>query len=77
MQAAARELRLELHVLNASTEREFDAVFAEVIRLRAAGLVIGGGAFFTGPRLEQLAALAVRNVCRRSLKATGSWPVAA
>ena len=45
MQAAARELRLELHVLNASTEREFDAVFAEVIRLRAAGLVIGAGRF--------------------------------
>ena len=61
VQAAARDLRLELHVLNASTERDFDAVFAEVIRLRAGGLVIGGGAFFTGPRIGRLAALAVRN----------------
>jgi putative tryptophan/tyrosine transport system substrate-binding protein len=61
VQAAARDLRLELHVLNASTERDFDAVFAELIRLRAGGLVIGGGAFFTGPRIGRLAALAVRN----------------
>jgi ABC-type uncharacterized transport system substrate-binding protein len=61
VQTAARDLRLKLHVLNASTEREFDAVFAEVIRLQAGGLVIGGGAFFTGPRIERLAALAVSN----------------
>ena len=61
VQAAARNLRLELHVLNASTEHDFDAVFAEVIRLHAGGLVIGGGAFFTGPRIERLAAMAVRH----------------
>src|SRR5205823_5477060 len=30
MQAAARTLGLQLHVLNASTEREFDTVFATV-----------------------------------------------
>jgi putative ABC transport system substrate-binding protein len=30
VQAAARTLGLELHVLNASTERDFDAVFAQV-----------------------------------------------
>jgi putative ABC transport system substrate-binding protein len=51
VQAAARDLRLELHILNASSEPDFDAVFSEVIRLRASGLVIGGGAFFTGPRI--------------------------
>jgi len=61
VQAAARNLRLELHVLNASTEHDFDTVFAEVIRLHAGGLVIGGGAFFTGPRIERLAAMAVRH----------------
>jgi putative ABC transport system substrate-binding protein len=61
VQAAARDLRLELHILNASSEPDFDAVFSEVIRLRASGLVIGGGAFFTGPRIGRLAALAVRN----------------
>jgi ABC-type uncharacterized transport system substrate-binding protein len=35
LQAAAHSLGLELHVLNASTERDFDAVFAQLIQLRA------------------------------------------
>ena len=60
LQAAARTLGLELHVLNASTERDFDAVFAKLSQLRAGGLVIGAGPFFTS-RSEQLAALAVRH----------------
>jgi putative ABC transport system substrate-binding protein len=56
--SAARILGLELHVLNASSEREFEAVFANVTKLRAGGLVIGGGAFFTSPnRAKQLAEL--------------------
>src|SRR5262249_45018174 len=41
-------------------EREFDAVFAKLIELRAGGLVIGNDPLFTG-RSEQLAALAVRH----------------
>jgi putative ABC transport system substrate-binding protein len=60
VQAAARTLGLELHVMNASTERDFDGVFAKLIQLRAGGLVIGGDAFFTS-RPEQLAALTVRH----------------
>ena len=60
LQTAARALGLRLHVLNASTERDFDAVFARLIELRAGGLVIGPDAFFTA-RCEQLAALAVRH----------------
>ena len=60
MQAAARSLGLELHVLNASTERDFDAVFANLVQLRAGGLVIGSDALFVA-RQEQLAALAVRH----------------
>jgi putative tryptophan/tyrosine transport system substrate-binding protein len=59
-QAAAQTLGLELRVLNASTEREFDGVFANLIQLRAGGLVISGGAFFAS-RQEQLAALALRH----------------
>jgi putative tryptophan/tyrosine transport system substrate-binding protein len=59
-QAAAHTLGLHLHVLNASTERDFDAVFANLIQLRAGGLVIGPDAFFAA-RSEQLAALAVRH----------------
>ena len=60
VRAAARALGLELHVLNASTEGDFDGVFAKLIQLRAGGLVIGGGAYFTS-RTEQLAALSVRH----------------
>jgi len=60
VRAAARTLGLELHVLNASTERDFDGVFAKLTELRAGGLVIGGDAFFID-RSEQLAALTVRH----------------
>jgi putative ABC transport system substrate-binding protein len=58
--AAIQTLGLDLHVLNASAESDFDAVFANVIQLRAGGLVIGADAFFTS-RQEQLAALALRH----------------
>jgi putative tryptophan/tyrosine transport system substrate-binding protein len=58
--AAAHTLGLELHILNASTERDFDVVFANLIQLRAAGLVISSDPFFTS-RIEQLAALAVHH----------------
>jgi putative ABC transport system substrate-binding protein len=68
LQAAARTLGLELHVLNASTERDFDGVFAKLIQLRAGGLVIGSDPFFTS-RSEQLAALTVRH----SMPAAYSW----
>ena len=60
VQAAARTLGLELHVLNAGTERDFDGVFTKLIQLRAGGLVIGGGAFLISWS-EQLAALTVRH----------------
>ena len=59
-QAAAQTLGLDLHVLNASSESDFDGVFANVIQLRAGGLVIGPDAFFNS-RSEQLAALALRH----------------
>jgi putative tryptophan/tyrosine transport system substrate-binding protein len=60
LQAAARSFGLDLHVLSASTEREFDAVFAKLIQLRAGGLVIQSHPFFTA-RSEQLAVLAIRH----------------
>jgi putative ABC transport system substrate-binding protein len=60
LQPVARSFGLELHVLSASSEHDFDEVFAKVIQLRAGGLVIGSHAFFTA-RSEQLAALAVRH----------------
>jgi putative ABC transport system substrate-binding protein len=60
VQAAALDLGLELHVLNANTERDFDGVFAKLTQLRAGGLVIGPDVFFTSQR-EQLAELALRH----------------
>jgi putative tryptophan/tyrosine transport system substrate-binding protein len=61
LQAAARTLGLEFHVLNASTESDFDGVFARLIQLGAGGLVIGTDALFAS-RTEQLAALALRHM---------------
>ena len=60
LQGAARALGLELHILHASSEREFDTVFATVAQLRAPALVISVDGFFTN-RMEQLAALTVRH----------------
>ena len=59
VQAAARTLGLNLQVVHASTELDFDTVFATLIQ-RAGGLVISPDAFFTA-RAEQLAALALRH----------------
>ena len=46
MQAAARTLGLQLHVMHASAERDFDAVAAAWPAAHAGGLVIGTDAFF-------------------------------
>jgi putative tryptophan/tyrosine transport system substrate-binding protein len=58
VQAAARSLGLQLHVLHASTERDFDTVFGTLAQLRAGALVISTDTFFVS-RTEQLAALTV------------------
>ena len=58
--SAAHERAMELHILNASSERDFDAVFADLKRLRVGGLVIGAGSVFVG-NTNKLAALTVRH----------------
>ena len=60
LEAAARTLGLELHVLNASTEGDFDAVFTKLAQLRAGGLVISPDPFFTS-QSEQLSALTIHH----------------
>jgi putative ABC transport system substrate-binding protein len=60
MQAAARDIGLQLHVLHATTERDFDTAFATLVQLRASALVIGADVFLVN-RSEQLAALALRH----------------
>ena len=59
VQAAARSVGLEIHILRASTENDLDAVFASLSQARVGALVIGADAFFNS-RSEQLATLALR-----------------
>jgi putative tryptophan/tyrosine transport system substrate-binding protein len=56
-QAEARTLGLQLHVLHASSDSDFDTVFTTVAQLGAGALVIGGDPFFTNqsPHLAELA----------------------
>jgi putative tryptophan/tyrosine transport system substrate-binding protein len=60
IQAAARRVGVEVHILYASTERELDAAFSQMHVLRVGALVLGNDTFFNS-RIEQLAALAVRH----------------
>jgi putative ABC transport system substrate-binding protein len=60
MLSAARTLGLELHVLNANTEPDFNDVFAKLRQLRAGGLVIEADPFFIS-RNDLLADLTVRH----------------
>jgi putative ABC transport system substrate-binding protein len=58
--SVAHAIGVELHVLNAGTESDFDGVFANLIKLRVGGLVINPDAFFTA-RSKQLGALTLRH----------------
>jgi len=60
LQPVARSLGVQLHVLNASTDRDLETVFASLAQLRAGGLLIMPDVFFT-TRAEQLAALSLRH----------------
>jgi putative tryptophan/tyrosine transport system substrate-binding protein len=59
LQAAARSLGLQLHILHASSEGDFDVAFATLAQLRADGLVVSQDPFFIG-RSEQLVDLTLR-----------------
>ena len=58
LQGAAGGLGLQLHVLNASTERDIDTAFAELVQLRAGALVIMPDVFFN-THLPKIATLAI------------------
>ena len=60
LQSVARTLGLQLHILKASTERDFDTAFATFAQLRADALVIAPDAMFIS-RSEQLGALTLRH----------------
>jgi len=59
VQAAARALKLQVHVYHASTEHEIDMVFASLAEARTGGLMIGANAFFFSRR-DQFVELATR-----------------
>src|SRR5436190_5452143 len=54
LQAAARTFGVRMHVLEASSERDFDSVFATLGSLKVGGLVIANETFFAN-RSERLA----------------------
>lgn len=58
--AASRSFDLKLYILHASSERDFDPVFATLVQVRAAGLVISSDNFFNSQR-KRLAALTVQH----------------
>jgi putative tryptophan/tyrosine transport system substrate-binding protein len=58
-QAAAKKLGLDLHVLQAGSENDFNEVFANLVQLHAGALIIGPDSLFTN-RQKDLAALAMR-----------------
>ncbi len=60
LQNAASTLKLQLHVLDATSDRDFDMAFATLVRQRAGALLAGADNFFMTKR-EQLIALAARH----------------
>jgi putative tryptophan/tyrosine transport system substrate-binding protein len=67
VQAGARVLGIELHVLRATSEGEIDAAFAELRERRVSGVLIASDPFFFG-RQNQLA------LFRRSTRCPSSPP---
>ena len=58
VRGAAGILGIELHLLHASVERDLDAAFASLVRLRAAGLLIATDGFLVR-QVKQLGALSL------------------
>jgi putative ABC transport system substrate-binding protein len=59
MQEAARNLGLQIHILNTSNEDEIDKAFANVSQVGARGLLVGTGEFLRR-RAEQIVRLAAQ-----------------
>jgi ABC-type uncharacterized transport system substrate-binding protein len=65
--AAAQTLGIELHILNASSDSDFDVALAKLRQLQAQALVISTDPFFTS-RSEHLATLTARNAIPAAYK---------
>ena len=77
VQAGAGTLGLQIHILHASTEPDFETAFATLVRMRAGALVIGTDTFFNS-QSGQLGALTVRHAVPGDLSsiASSSMPAA-
>jgi putative ABC transport system substrate-binding protein len=60
VQKAAQAKGVQLHVLKAGTEDEFESVFTSLVQLNAGALVVGADPFFNSRR-EELVVLAARH----------------
>ena len=60
LEEPARARGLQLHVLNVSSEGDFDAAFAKLVQMQADGLVVAADIIFNS-RAQQLATLATRH----------------
>jgi putative ABC transport system substrate-binding protein len=60
VQEAAHAHGLQIYILKASTDREIETAFADLVKFRAGALIVGTGEFFN-TRREQLTALASRH----------------
>src|SRR5262249_48370679 len=60
VEAAARTLGLQVHILKAGTEGDIDTAFAALLQLRVDGIVAPASPLFTS-RVAQLATLTIRH----------------
>lgn len=60
VEVAERTIGQRVHILNASSEHDFDPAFATLDQIRAGGLCVQGDTFFNGRR-KQLVALAAHH----------------
>jgi len=78
LQTAARSYELQLHVLHASTDRDFETAFESVARLRAGGLVISSDHSYSAAAIISprwlLAMLCPRSLDFVSSSRLGAWP---
>ena len=72
-QEAASQLGVQLVLLNAPTESEFEPAFVTFVRERTRALMVGADPFFNSRR-DQLVALAGVTRCRRSMSGANSPP---